>query len=70
MLAYSQHAKSQMRKRDISKEDEQFCLENYHTSFTPKEGCLLYFAQHSNGRRIQVVLDTKSNKVVTALWLD
>ena len=70
MLAYSRHAKSQMRKRGISNEDVQFCLDNYHTNFTPKEGCSLYFAQHPNGRRIQVVLDTKSNKVVTALWLD
>ena len=70
MLTYSRHAKFQMRKRGISKKDVKFCLDNHHTNFTPKEGCSLYFAQHSNGRRIQVVLDTTSNKVVTALWLD
>ena len=70
MPTYSQHAKSQMRKRGISKKDVQFCLDNHHTSFTPKDGYSLYFATHPNGKRIQVVLDTKSNKVVTALWLD
>ena len=70
MPTYSRHARSQMRKRGISKKDVQFCLDNHHTSFTPKEGCSLFFAAHPNGKRIQVVLDTKSNKVVTALWLD
>jgi len=70
MLTYSRHAKSQMRKRGISKEDVQFCLNSHDTSFTPRKGCSLYFAQHPNGRRIQVVLDTRSDKVVTALWLD
>lgn len=70
MPTYSRHAKSQMKKRGISKRDIAFCLNYHDTSFTPKEGCSLYFVKHPNGRRLQVVIDTKSNKVVTALWLD
>ena len=72
MVEYTHHAERRMVRRGISKADVEFCLENHHISLEEKEGCMLFIANHPNGKRIQVVLDTTvtPNKVVTAIWLD
>lgn len=59
-----------MKKRGISKAEVQYCLENYNVTVTPKEGCKQFFANHPNGKRIKVALDTKLNKIVTVILLD
>lgn len=70
MLLYSRHAKAQMKERGISKAEVQYCLENYDETVMPKKGCSLYFANHPSGKRIKVVFDHNSNKIVTVILLD
>jgi len=64
------HALKRMKRRGITKEDTQGCLDNYEVSFTPKEGYSLYIADHPNGKRLQVVVNTDTKEIVSVVWLD
>lgn len=69
MLSYCDHARYQMRRRGISKEDVQFCLDYHSVHFVPKEGYELYIADLPNGKKLQVVVNRKKRLIVTALTL-
>ena len=70
MLVYSKRAKEQMKLRGITKGEIKHCLNNYGISITPKEGCKQFFSNHPSGKRLKVVVDTKSNEIVTVVLLD
>lgn len=64
------HALKRMRERGITEGDIQSCLDAYDVLFKPKEGYHLYIFDHPNGRRLQVVLNTKTREIVSVVWLD
>lgn len=61
MISYTRHAKDRMRERGITEEEVEYCLDNYHTSYTDSKGNPIYKADLPSGRRIKVVV--KSNSV-------
>jgi len=64
------HALMRMKERGITEADIQSCLDDYQVSLRPKEGYSLYIADHPNGRRLQVILDTSAKEIVSVVWLD
>jgi len=64
------HAERRMRKRGITKTDIQACLDAHQVSFKPAEGYSLYIADHPNGKRLQVTVNTKDKEIVSVVWLD
>lgn len=64
------HALKRMGERGITEGDIQSCLANYDVSLKPNEGYHLYISDHPNGRRLQVVLNTKTREIVSVVWLD
>jgi len=64
------HAEDRLKKRGITQKDIDFCLKNYHIKLEEVCGVQLYIAKHSNGKRIQVIIDTKNNQLVSAMWLE
>ena len=64
------HAEKQMGRRGIKRADIQSCLNDHQVSFTPNEGYSLYFADHASGKRLQVIVNTKSKEIVSVVWLD
>ncbi len=72
MYEFTSHALRRMKERSINKDDIDNCLLNYNMTFEEKEGYTLYIADHSSGRRIQVVVDNNvtPHMIVTALWLE
>lgn len=57
---YSYHARLRMRERNISEDEVESVLNEYHTSYTDKKGNPIYVG-HPNGRRIKVVVAAGSN---------
>ena len=60
MLRYTIHAKERMKQRGITEEEVEYCLNNYHTSYTDPKGNPIYRADLADGRRIKVVIRAKS----------
>ena len=65
----SSHAEERLLERGITRQDIQYCMENYHIRLEEAGGVHLYIAAHPNGKRIQVVKDTKNNLIVSVVWL-
>jgi len=63
------HGEKQMRRRGIKRVDIQSCLNDHQVSFTPSEGYSLYIADHASGKRLQVIVNTESKEIVSAVWL-
>lgn len=64
------HAEKRMRERGIKRTDIQACLDAHQVSFKPAEGYSLYIADHPNGKRLQVTVNTKDKEIVSVVWLD
>ena len=64
------HCLKQMGRRRVTKRDIQSCLNHHQVSFIPREGYSLYIADHPNGKRLQVILNTESKEIVSVVWLD
>jgi len=67
MLRYTQHARDRMQQYGITEEEVEYCLQNYHTSYTDRAGNPIYRADLPSGKRIKVVVaaDTKDTTVIT-----
>ncbi len=62
MLHFTDHAKDRMKERRISKQEVQYCLENYEASYPNDDednGKMNYVCTTPTGRRIRVVIDEK-----------
>ncbi len=55
MISYTRHAKERMKQYGIKEEEVEYCLNNYHTSYTDKKGNPIYKADLPDGRHIKVV---------------
>jgi len=64
------HAEDRFKERGITQKDINFCLKNYDVKLEEVCGVHLYIAKHPSGKRIQVVIDTKNNQLVSAMWLE
>ena len=64
------HCLKQMRRRGITQQDIQSCLDHHQVSFIPKSGYSLYVADHPSGKRLQVVVNTAEKEIVSVVWLD
>ena len=60
MLSYTRHAKKRMKERRISKKEVEFCLNNYHTTYTDVKGNPIYKAQLQSGKTIKVIVAANS----------
>ena len=60
MIYYTRHAKGRMKQYGIKEEDVEYCLNNYHTSYTDKKGNPIYKVDLPSGRHIKVVVKEKS----------
>ena len=60
MIFYTRHAKDRMRERGITEEEVEYCLDNYHTSYTEKKGNPIYKVDLPSGRHIKVVVKANS----------
>jgi len=49
-----------MKQRGITEEEVEYCLSNYHTSYTDLVGNPIYKADLPDGRSIKVVVKAKS----------
>ena len=56
MLRYTRHARDRMKQRGITEEEVEYCLNNYHTSYTDSAGNPIYKADLPDGRNIKVVV--------------
>ncbi|MBA7631498.1 hypothetical protein ES703_39029 [subsurface metagenome] len=52
--------KDRMKERGITKKEVEYCLNNYHTSYTDSGGNPIYKADLPSGRHIKVVVKAKS----------
>ena len=57
MISYTCHAKDRMKERGITEEEVEYCLNNYHTSYTDSDGNPIY---KSNLPYIKVIIKAKS----------
>jgi len=64
MLYYTRHAKDRMQERRITEKEVEYCIQNYHTSYTDKKGNPIYSAQLPSGRQIKVVVQANNPKIV------
>jgi hypothetical protein len=77
MTAYDPHALSQMRRRHISREQIEYLLKNYTTTFPARARpgrpfrAIVYLAE-VDGRPLKVYIREHSNPpyVLTAAWQD
>ena len=60
MISYTRHAKDRMKQRGITEEEVEYCLNNYHTSYTDVGGNPVYRANLPDGRHIKVVVKAQS----------
>ncbi len=60
MVFYTRHAKNRMKQRGITEEEVEYCLNNYHISYTDSAGNPIYKAELPDGRHIKVVVKAKS----------
>ena len=59
MISYTRHAKDRMKQRGITEEEVEYCLNNYHTSYTDSDGNLIYKVDLPDERHIKVVVKAK-----------
>jgi hypothetical protein len=66
MIEFTRHASERLLERNISKEDVEYCLNNYHTSYPDRAGNMIYKADLPNGRGIKVVVkaNTGDHKII------
>jgi hypothetical protein len=64
------HCLKQMARRGVKKQSIQSCLNYHQVKLIPKEGYSLCIADHSSGKRLQVVVNTKAKEIVSVVWLD
>ncbi len=67
MISYTRHAKDRMRERGITAEEVEYCLDNYHTSYTEKKGNPIYKVDLPSGRYIKVVVKAKSVEPIVVI---
>lgn len=67
MIRYTQHAKDRMKQRGITTEEVEYCLQNYHTSYSDKAGNPIYRADLPSGKHLKVVVKagTADKTVIT-----
>jgi hypothetical protein len=63
------HCLRQMARRGVTKQNIQSCLNYHQVDCIFKEGYSLCIADHSRGKRLQVVVNTKDKVIVTVAWL-
>lgn len=61
---YTEHAIEQKKRRIISDDEVEECINNYETLFYDKKGNLIYRAHIDSGRGIKVVVKKENNKVI------
>ena len=59
-LSYSHHANDRMKQRRITKEEVEYSLKNYQTSYHDAKGNPIFRAVLPGGRNIKVVLSADS----------
>lgn len=57
---YSRHARLRMHHRNITESEVEYVLENYHTSYTDRDGNPILIGE-PGGRYIKVVMAKGSN---------
>lgn len=66
MLKYGSHARRRMKERSFSKEEVEYCLNEYDILCTDKKGNPKYRARTLSGRAIKVVVSKENpNFVIT-----
>jgi hypothetical protein len=65
----SDHCLQQMARRGVKKQNIQSCLNHHQVKLIPKKGYALCIADHSSGKRLQVVVNTEDKVIVTVVWL-
>jgi hypothetical protein len=65
-MEYSKHAKRQIKIRKITKEEIEYCLEHENTKVVSIDRCTIYYAEHPNGKKLKIVVDKETGKIVTA----
>ncbi len=60
MISYTRHARDRMKQRGITQKEVEYCLNNYHTSYTDSVGNPKYKADLPDGRRIKVIVKANS----------
>ena len=60
MLHFTFHAKQRMKERGITKEEVEYCLNEYHTSYTDVKGNPIYKVDLPSGKRVKVVVKANS----------
>ena len=65
----SDHCLKQMARRGVKKQNIQSCLNYHQVKLIPKKGYALCIADHSSGKRLQVVVNTTDKEIVTVVWL-
>jgi hypothetical protein len=68
MLHYSNHAKRQMRRRGITEQEVEYCLQNYDITYPGRAGATIYKGYVQSGKRIKVVINdsTEPKVIITA----
>lgn len=49
-----------MQQRGIAEEEVQYCLDNFHTSYSDRAGNMIYKADLQSDRHIKVVIKANS----------
>jgi hypothetical protein len=67
MPTYTKHAREQMARRGISREEVGMVLAEYHTEYPDRQGDRIVIG-HPGGRRVKVVVakDSDSPRIITA----
>jgi hypothetical protein len=65
----SDHCLKRMARRGIRKQHIQSCLNHHEVDCIFKCGYSLYIEDYPKGKRLQVVVDPKNNKIVSVIWL-
>ena len=60
MIHYTKHARARMRQRRITKQEVEYCLQNYLTLYPDRVGNPIYRAELPSGRRIKVVIQANT----------
>jgi hypothetical protein len=65
----SDHCLRQMARRGVKKQNIQSCLNCHQVELIPRKGYALYIEDYPSGKRLQVVVNTEDNLIITAVWL-
>ena len=61
MISYTRHARDRMKQYGVTEEEVEYCLNNYHTSYTNLgRDSIIYKADLPSGRYIKVVVKATS----------